>query len=112
MFYTMKKIFAAIALTFTMTGCLKDNNYMPETAQVLYKQTYGSDPWGKADTDNNSLLDVSNYMTAQRISVYSISIDSVEAPQGCYQPACKTGKIFTVTAPLDQRTNLMKLGFN
>lgn len=108
----MKKIFAAIALSLSMTGCLKDSSYTPETTQVIYKQTYGNDPWGKADTDNNTILDVSNFMGAQQISVYSISIDSVEAPQGCYQPPCKTGKTITVTAPLDQRTSLIKLGFN
>ncbi len=108
----MKKIIAAIALTITMTSCLKDSNYTPSSTQVIYKQTRCSDPWGNADTDNNTILDIANFMTAQAISVYSITIDSTEAPQACSSCTCRTGKVITVSAPLDQRGSLMKLGFN
>lgn len=110
--FMMKQLFALLITVFCLSGCLKDNTYTPTTTEVIYHQTFCSDPWGRADTDNNTLLDLSNFLSAQQIKVYSIRIDSIETAQTCLACTCTTGKIITITAPLDQRSSLLKIGFN
>ena len=103
----------SILLLPLLQGCHEDN--VPRNHLEFYwDQTSCADPWitNSNNSTNEILQAVEDYLSDQGVKgakVLSMTGDGVE--QGCEACFCTTGNRIYVAVPLEQKSNMLALGF-
>jgi hypothetical protein len=105
-------IFFLVVLITAFT-CNKKDLGEDQYTTFYYKQTQCADPWKTDSNDSGTLVNVSNYLTAQGLYVGSIQIKADDIAAVCLACQCKTGKtIYVSTLNSDSiKTKFRDLGF-
>lgn len=81
---------------------------------LSYKQTYCSDPWTNAASDDQIIQNVAGYLSSHNLYFAALNIQKNADPEACQSCGCKTGKtIYVTTFDSDSlRARYSRIGFN
>lgn len=94
----MEKRLLPVLLLCTVLACTPGEPVlMDKYVTFFYNQTACADAWPTAQTDSETLANLSAYLVANNLYVGSMDIRHDGTTEICYACSCKTGKVIYVT---------------